>query len=134
VAIENIVQRCLDKRPDHRFQSAGRALAAYSLALRSSCAVIATQAYGYRFDTPDRRIVISGDTTPAQSVIDNCDGCDVLIHEAYSMATFNAVPEQAQAQRKTNHTSTTELAELATKARPKLLVISPVESRRGRRH
>jgi ribonuclease BN (tRNA processing enzyme) len=81
------------------------------------------EAYGYRFDTPDRRIVISGDTTPAQSVIDNCDGCDVLIHEAYSMATFNAVPEQAQAQRKTNHTSTTELAELATQARPKLLVI-----------
>ena len=81
------------------------------------------EAYGYRFDTPDRRIVISGDTTPTQSVIDNCDGCDLLIHEAYSMATFNAIPVEAQGQRRKNHTSTVELAELAIKARPKLLII-----------
>ena len=32
------------------------------------------QAFGYRFETPDRTIVISGDTSPSQSVIDNCDG------------------------------------------------------------
>jgi ribonuclease BN (tRNA processing enzyme) len=35
------------------------------------------EAYGYRFETPDRTIVISGDTTPTQSVIDNCNGCEV---------------------------------------------------------
>lgn len=83
----------------------------------------AVEAFGYHFETPDRRIVISGDTTPTQSVIDNCNGCDLLIHEAYSTATFNAVPAEDQGRRKNNHTSTVELAELATKARPKLLVI-----------
>ena len=78
------------------------------------------EAFGFRFETPNRSIVISGDTTPAQSVIDNCNGCDVLIHEAYSMATFNAVTPEAQGQRKKLHTSTLELAEVAKKARPGL--------------
>ncbi len=42
----------------------------------------AMESYGYRFDTPDRSIVISGDTNPTQATIDACRGCDVLIHEA----------------------------------------------------
>src|SRR5215475_12634114 len=41
----------------------------------------AMQSYGYRFDTPDRSIVISGDTNPTQATIDACAGCDILIHE-----------------------------------------------------
>jgi ribonuclease BN (tRNA processing enzyme) len=81
------------------------------------------EAYGYRFDTPDRRIVISGDTTPTQSVVDQCQGCDILIHEAYSTATFNAVSPEVQANRKRNHTSSVELAEVANKAKPKTLII-----------
>lgn len=81
------------------------------------------EAYGYRFDTPDQRIVISGDTRPTQSIIDACNGCDILVHEVYSTRTFNAVSAQAQKSRRQLHTSTDELAELATKARPKLLVL-----------
>jgi len=42
------------------------------------------EAYGYRFETPDRTIVFSGDTAPADSVIDACNGCDVLVHEVYT--------------------------------------------------
>src|SRR5215510_8496130 len=42
----------------------------------------AMESYGYRFDTPDRSIVVSGDTNPTQATIDACRGCDVLIHEA----------------------------------------------------
>jgi len=60
------------------------------------------EAFGFRFEAPDRTIVISGDTTPTQSVIDNCNGCDVLIHEAYSMATFNAVPPDRKAKGKSS--------------------------------
>jgi ribonuclease BN (tRNA processing enzyme) len=36
------------------------------------------RAFGYRFETPDRAIVISGDAAPSQSIIDSCNGCDVL--------------------------------------------------------
>src|SRR5437762_364558 len=46
----------------------------------------AMASYGYRFDTPDRSIVISGDTNPTQATIDACRGCDVLIHEVRSLA------------------------------------------------
>lgn len=81
------------------------------------------EAFGFRFETPDRTIVISGDTTPTQSVIDNCQRCDVLIHEAYSMKTYNAVSEAAQANRRRLHTSTMQLAELAGKAKPGLLIL-----------
>lgn len=81
------------------------------------------QAFGYRFETPDRTIVITGDAAPSQSVIDNCDGCDVLIHEAYSMMTYESVSPQYQEYRRKHHTSSRELAEIAKKARPGLLIL-----------
>jgi ribonuclease BN (tRNA processing enzyme) len=81
------------------------------------------QAFGYRFETPDRTIVISGDTSPSQSIVDNCDGCDVLIHEAYSMMTYESVSPKYQEYRRKHHTSSRELAELAKKARPGLLIL-----------
>lgn len=79
--------------------------------------------FGYRFDTPDRCIVISGDTAPTQAIIDNGRGCDVLIHEAYSMESFRKVSPRAREFRRTHHTSSVELAEIANKIRPGLLVI-----------
>ena len=81
------------------------------------------QAFGYRFETPDRTIVITGDAAPSQSVIENCDGCDVLIHEAYSMMTYESVSPQYQEYRRKHHTSSRELAEIAKKARPGLLIL-----------
>lgn len=81
------------------------------------------QAFGYRFETPDRTIVISGDAAPSQSVVDNCDGCDVLIHEAYSMMTYDSVSPEYQEYRRKHHTSSRELADLAEKARPGLLIL-----------
>jgi ribonuclease BN (tRNA processing enzyme) len=80
-------------------------------------------AFGYRFDTSDRSIVISGDAAPSQTVIDQCNGCDVLIHEAYSLKTYNDVTRPYQEYREKHHTSSRELAELATKARPGLLIL-----------
>jgi ribonuclease BN (tRNA processing enzyme) len=81
------------------------------------------QAFGYRFETPDRTIVISGDTSPSQSVVENCNGCDVLIHEVYSQVGFNASKEDWRKYILSFHTSTRELSEIATKAKPKLLIL-----------
>ena len=81
------------------------------------------QAFGYRFETADRTIVISGDTAPSQSVIDNCNGCDILLHEVYSVAGVSKRTADEQKYFANFHTSTYELAELAAKARPKLLVL-----------
>jgi len=81
------------------------------------------QAYGYRFETPDRKIVISGDCAPSESVVENCNGCDVLIHEVYSEAGFKTRPPKWQKYHSNFHTSSRELGELATRARPGLLVL-----------
>jgi ribonuclease BN (tRNA processing enzyme) len=79
--------------------------------------------FGYRFDTPDRTIVISGDTTPTQALIEHSHGCDVLIHEAYSMDGYNKVSPVSQAYRRKHHTSSVELAAIANAVKPGLLVI-----------
>ena len=81
------------------------------------------EAYGYRFDTPDRSVVISGDTSPTESIVENCNGCDVLIHEHYSLASFAQVDSQWQRYRLQHHTSTQQLADLAARARPQLLIL-----------
>lgn len=91
-------------------------------------------AYGYRFQTGDRSIVISGDTSPAESIVDNCNGCDVLIHEAYSMFTYNYVTPARQADRRIMHTSSVELAEIASRARPGLLILYHRSSLGGEPH
>jgi len=83
----------------------------------------AMESYGYRFDTPDRRIVISGDTNPVDEIVKACDGCDVLIHEAQSVELLPKLPASIQSFVAKYHTTTEQLAELARKAKPKLLVI-----------
>jgi len=81
------------------------------------------QAFGYRFDTPDRSIVLSGDTAPAGSIIENCNGCDVLMHEVYSHTGYQESTPEWRTYSRAFHTETTELAALAAKARPKLLIL-----------
>lgn len=90
----------------------------------------ALESYGYRFDTPDRSIVLSGDTSPTQATIDACRGCDVLIHEAHTAAWLAARPEAGGAPPGTfrrfsekYHTTTSQLADLARQAKPKLLIL-----------
>lgn len=81
------------------------------------------QAFGYRFETPDRTIVISGDTTPTSEIIDNCSGCDVLVHEVYNPAVLATAPAHFRNYHSSFHTSAQELGEIARKAKPRLLVL-----------
>jgi ribonuclease BN (tRNA processing enzyme) len=79
--------------------------------------------FGFRFETHDRVIVISGDTAPTPALAKHCEGCDVLIHEAYSQKTYENVSRKWQRYRRQHHTSSKELAELATRVKPGLLVL-----------
>jgi ribonuclease BN (tRNA processing enzyme) len=83
----------------------------------------AMESYGYRFDTPDRSIVITGDTNPTQATIDACHGCDVLIHEVISLAGLATRPPAFQAFVAKYHTTTEQLADLASRAKPRLLIL-----------
>jgi ribonuclease Z len=77
------------------------------------------EALGYRFDAEGKSIVFSGDTRPTDSVVQACQGCDVLVHEAY---TGDSKDDWMLYMRKF-HTSATELGEIASRAKPKLLVV-----------
>jgi ribonuclease BN (tRNA processing enzyme) len=81
------------------------------------------EAYGYKFRTSDKTIVVSGDTCPSPSLIEKAAGCDILIHEVYSFEGLRERPEDWRRYHSTVHTSTHELAEIANKVKPRMLVL-----------
>lgn len=82
------------------------------------------EAFGYRFETPDRIIVVSGDTRPSEEIVRQCSGCDILVHEVYSQAGFEGRSPEWQRYHASFHTSGPELGRIAARARPKLLVLT----------
>jgi len=80
-------------------------------------------AYGFRFETKDRTIVISGDTTASKEIIEQARGADILIHEVYCEAGFATRSEQWKKYHSSFHTASRDLARIAAEARPKLLVL-----------
>lgn len=82
-------------------------------------------AFGYRFDSGGKSIVVSGDTRPNENVVKFSRGADVLIHEAYLPEHFNRVdtPEVA-ARLKSYHTSAEEAGVIAARAGVKTLVLT----------
>jgi ribonuclease BN (tRNA processing enzyme) len=87
-------------------------------------------AFGYRFDTADRAIVISGDTTPTQSLIDLAKGADVLVHDALfepALDRMVARVPNAQSLRQSilsHHTTAEDAGRVAREAGVKTLVLS----------
>ncbi|NUO64816.1 MAG: MBL fold metallo-hydrolase [Gemmatimonadaceae bacterium] len=75
-------------------------------------------AFGYRIQTPDKVIVLSGDAGPPSTVAEQCRGCDILVHEGGSVLASEATPYFRRF-----HTTVEAMAEIATAARPKLLVL-----------
>ena len=81
------------------------------------------QTFGYQFKTADRTIVISGDTNPSAALIEHCRKCDVLIHEVYADDYRPAAVPNWLEYRAKYHTTTTQLAEIANKTEPGLLIM-----------
>ncbi len=79
--------------------------------------------FAYRFETSNRSIVISGDTSATDTVVEACNGCDVLIHEVYAKSGLDRRAPEWQIYHKAAHTSAVELGELAARAEPKLLIL-----------
>lgn len=91
------------------------------------------EAYGYRFDTPGRSVVISGDTKPSENLVRAAAGADVLVHEVYPAARMAANATESTpwpTYMREFHTSDVELGQLAARIRPKLLILSHI-IRRG---
>ena len=80
-------------------------------------------AWGFRFTTPDKTIVISGDCKPSDKVVEYATGADILVHEVYSKAGFDTKPEEWKSYHSLHHTSTIELAEIGRNTRPGKIVL-----------
>jgi ribonuclease BN (tRNA processing enzyme) len=89
-----------------------------------------THAYAYRFDTPDRSIVLSGDTTYSPELIALANGADVLVHEVMHLAGLDrllSITPNAPTLRKhliDSHTTTEQLGHVAAEAGVRTLVLS----------
>lgn len=88
------------------------------------------KAYAYRIDTPDRSIVISGDTRSSTTLERASRGVDVLVSEVYS--PLRLAPEDRPggkywpAYMRAFHISDVELGALAAQAKPKLLLLTHI--------
>jgi ribonuclease BN (tRNA processing enzyme) len=87
-------------------------------------------AFAYRFDGPDRSIVISGDTTYSEALVSLAKGADVLVHEALYLPGLEALLKRvsnATTLREhllASHTTTEDVGRVAAKAGVKTLVLS----------
>jgi ribonuclease BN (tRNA processing enzyme) len=85
------------------------------------------EAYGYRFDTPGRSVVLSGDTRPSEALVRMATGVDILIHEVQPSDTTRRPGTRTAgewaAYVRQYHTTALQLGELAARAQPKLLVV-----------
>jgi len=87
-------------------------------------------AFAYRFDCPDRSIVISGDTQPSKNLVRLAQGADVLVHEVMHLPSLEALiatEPNAKTLREhllASHTTTEQVGRLATEAGVKTLVLS----------
>lgn len=81
------------------------------------------ESYGYRFCSQGRTLAVSGDTAPFGKMEECFANCDILVHEVYSSKGFHQKTEDWQKYHSSVHTSAGELAELAVKVKPGLLVL-----------
>lgn len=81
-------------------------------------------AFGFVFQTKDKKIVVSGDCTYSENLIKYAKDCDILVHEVYSDAGLKKRTKRWQDYHSTFHTSSYQLADIANEVKPKLLILN----------
>jgi len=102
--------------------------------VRITCALVkhppVVPAFAFRFDSPDRSIVFSGDTAPCDSLIALARGADVLVHEVLHEPSLDAIcanlPNATRLRRHLldSHTTQDQVGIVAHEAGVKCLVLS----------
>ena len=86
--------------------------------------------FAYRFDTANRSIVISGDTTPQESLVQLAQGVDVLVHEALYEPGVRKLADRVPNAKAlyehllNSHTTAEDAGKVANDAGAKTLVLS----------
>lgn len=83
-------------------------------------------AYGYRIDFGDRSVVISGDTSYSQNLVDHSVGIDLLVHEIMSVKDeiLEKNPRLQKIQR--YHTNPKQLVKVLSAVKPRTAVLTHV--------
>ena len=83
-------------------------------------------AYGYRIDFGKRSVVISGDTSYSQSLVDHSVGIDLLVHEIMSVdhKILEKNPRLQKIQR--YHTNPEQLVKVLSSAKPRVAVMTHI--------
>lgn len=100
-------------------------------AVKVTCAVVphplVPLAFAYRFDCPDRSIVISGDTAPSEALVALAQDADVLVHEALYVPGAPGAPGSAlRAHIMASHTPVADAGRIAARAGVRTLVLSHI--------
>ena len=91
---------------------------------------LVADAFAYRFDAPDRSIVISGDTHRSDNLVKLARGADVLVHEALwvpgvdRLVAFSPNATTLKKHIIDSHTPVEEVGQVAAAASVKTLVLS----------
>jgi ribonuclease BN (tRNA processing enzyme) len=91
---------------------------------------LVSPAFAYRFDAPDRSIVISGDTARSDNLVALARGADVLVHEAMWLPAVDAIvarnPNASTLKKHLldSHTTAEDCGKVAAAAGVKTLVLS----------
>jgi ribonuclease BN (tRNA processing enzyme) len=80
-------------------------------------------AFSFKVTTPDKSIVISGDTAFNDELLRKSKGVDLLFHEVISDSGLARNTEFWQKYHRSAHTTASDLGQLASEARPGLLVL-----------
>jgi len=93
---------------------------------------LVSPAFAYRFDAPDRSIVISGDTAPSDKLVALAHGADVLVHEALWVPAIDQIvarnPNASSLKKHLldSHTAAEDCGRIAAAAGVKTLVLSHI--------
>ncbi len=82
------------------------------------------KSYAYRFQTPHKVIVFTGDTGQDPGLAGFAEGADILVCEMVSPSVLKAVPEAGRYHMVEEHLSPTQVGQLARDAKVKQLVLS----------
>lgn len=83
-------------------------------------------AYGYRIDFGDRSVVISGDTTFSENLIDHSQNIDLLIHEIFASQDKYLEKNPRLQKIEQYHTNPQQLLNILSKTKPKMTVLTHI--------
>jgi len=87
---------------------------------------VVKQAYGYKFESGNRKIILSGDTAYSENLIKHAQDADILIHEVAAADTLLLERNKRLQKIISYHSNPESLAQVLVKVRPKFTFLNHI--------